>query len=499
MPAPRRPRKAQLSPPVYSPTKPTGSNSGLVVPSQSPTAPTEPPAIVLNSDTTLGPNTPTREGDAVKQPLPLTNSPTDRDAPSIASSLSGDATPVEGTGPNHEGTPERATTKEKTASENVPVDSPDNLFKVSSPPSPQLANANTLLEAIQKTRQAAALRQASSHPLVWLTTPMGRTGAPILDHALDDLRFSRYCLWIGNAHRISANCAWVNSERSSTATLQWKYDAPNKLAHSEGDAIIGFLGTVSTDGLNLAPDAGWQPSWGEEKLNKQKRTFRTIYPGVSSNVPQSWWDAQFEGALRVVEDGCKSSKDGPYEVKHCFVDKQGGHLRVRSPLFLSDNAVQDGDEDDTGSTSSSEDSLPDVPKDFEYATWNISSRSVRDAFDRVIQQGYRPQVLEAYTRYNKLIHPNNVAATLAGAIVLVHCTLERMRFSRNNGRNTEFQFFANLVKVQVLKLAPPVKSLAATKRKFVHSYGPNDGFGPDGRSANGSTSSKRIKLAPLAH
>ncbi|KAG8741001.1 hypothetical protein FRC10_003460 [Ceratobasidium sp. 414] len=491
MPAHRRQRRAHPGPLVYSPVKSMGSNSGPAVPSESPMTPTEQP---VNHDVAPCPNTPTKNDIAVKQSPSVVNLLADHDAPIIVSIPSRDTTPAKVGMPSRKGTPECTQSTENETSGKEPIDPPDNLFKVRSPSEPQAIHANTLREAIQNSSQTAALRNARGSPLVWLTTPTGRTGVPILDHALDDLRHSRYCMWMGNSHLVLTNCIWVNGERSSTATLQWKRDAPNKLAGSEGDAIIGFLGMVSSDGLSLAPDAGWQPSWGEERLHKQKRTFRTVYPGSSSNIQQTWWDTQLEGALRIVEDGCKSSKAGCYEVTHCFVNRQAGYLRVRSPLFLSPYTIQD-DGDDTNSASSEE----HVPEGCEFASWNISSRNVRDAFDRVILQGHQPQVLQAYTRFNKLIHPNYVTATLSGAIVLVHCTLERMRFSKDNGRKTEFQFYANLVKVQVLKLAPPVKSLAATKRKFVHSYGPDDGFGRDGRSADGSASSKRLRLTLPAH
>ncbi|KAG8727667.1 hypothetical protein FRC10_005786 [Ceratobasidium sp. 414] len=493
MPPNRRQRRTQPVSPVYSPAKPMWlASPGPIVLSKSPTAPTE-PQVDLN--TTSGPNTPTKEDAAVKHPLSVANSPTDRGMPTVVGIPSGGVTPTESGTPNRKGTPEPLQDEENKESGKGPVNSCDNPFKVTSPTKSQAIKASTLREAIENTHRAAALREAIGNPLVWFTSPMGRTGVPILDHALDDLRLSRYCLWMGDSHRVLTNCIWVNGERSSTATLQWKRDAPNKLADSEGDTIIGFVGMVSTDGLTLAPDASWQPSWGEERLHKQKRSFRAVYPGTSSNIQQSWWDTQLDSALRIVEDGCKSTKDGAYEVTHCLVNRQAGYLRVRSPLFQPIHAVQDDDEDATGSTSSEE----HVPKDCEFTTWNVSSRGVREAFDRIIQQGYQPQVLQAYTRFNKLIHPNNVTATLSGAIVLVHCTLERMRFSKNHGRSMEFQFYANLVKVQVLKLAPPVKSIAAMKRKFVHSYGPGDGFGPDGRSADRSAPSKRLRLTLPAH
>ncbi|KAG8779986.1 hypothetical protein FRC12_023611 [Ceratobasidium sp. 428] len=101
-------------------------------------------------------------------------------------------------------------------------------------------------------------------------------------------------------------------------------------------------------------------------------------------------------------------------------------------------------------------------------------------------------LLQAYTCSNKIIHPNNVTGTLSGAIVLVNCTLERARFTSKEGK-TEFQFYANLVKVQVLKLAPPVKLATTCKRKHIHSYGPDDGSGSDGRSSD-RPAAKRPKL-----
>jgi hypothetical protein len=45
---------------------------------------------------------------------------------------------------------------------------------------------------------------------------------------------------------------------SNIASWQWKEDAVNKPAGNDGDAIIGFLGLVSTNGSSLSPDAGWK-------------------------------------------------------------------------------------------------------------------------------------------------------------------------------------------------------------------------------------------------
>jgi hypothetical protein len=75
-------------------------------------------------------------------------------------------------------------------------------------------------------------------------------------------------------------------------------------------------------------------SYGEEKLHKQKRSFRVVYPGVTSGIQPAWCNAQLEGAAHIVEDGCKLLEGKPYELTHCFIDTKDGYLRVRSPLFL---------------------------------------------------------------------------------------------------------------------------------------------------------------------
>jgi hypothetical protein len=141
----------------------------------------------------------------------------------------------------------------------------------------------------------------------------------------------------------------------------------------------------------------------------------------------------------------------------------------------------------------------DIPRSYEFNTWNVGLQGVREAFERVIQQGYQPQVLPAYTRLNKLIHPNNAIATLSGAIVLVHCTLEWMQCSKSNRCKTEYQFYANLLKVQVLKSASLFKSLVPAKRKFIHTYEPNNDSVSAGRSADGSSPSKRCRLAAFTN
>ncbi|KAG8723934.1 hypothetical protein FRC09_001114 [Ceratobasidium sp. 395] len=425
-------------------------------------------------------------------------------------------TPTEPASPSSKHASEVAETADGEVPSGRPVPaSPSNPFSASSP---AIVKAGGLREAIEKGRMASAVRMADCSPSVWLTTPMGRTGAPILDHAMDDLRASRYGLWMGDPYRVLQNCSWVNDPvRSSSATLQWKPDAQSKLEHDEGDALIGFLGTVSADGLTVTPDANWQTSWGEDKLHKQKRSFRTVYPGMASKVPESWWDTQFAGALRLIDEGLNAAGDPEYEVTHSFANKTDRYLRVRSPVFLPARPVQEDQDPDSVQWDESDEGThslarprggkKDVPKRCHFSTWNIPSRDVRSAFDRHIAEGYRAQILQAYNRYNNIIHPNNLTGTLSGAIVLVHCTLERMQFSKDQKkdqagkdkeRKIEFQFYANLVKVQVLKLGSAVQPVAAYKRRYIHSYGPSDGFESDDQGSEGAIS-KRPALASANH
>ncbi|KAG8764595.1 hypothetical protein FRC12_008006 [Ceratobasidium sp. 428] len=135
----------------------------------------------------------------------------------------------------------------------------------------------------------------------------------------------------------------------------------------------------------------------------------------------------------------------------------------------------------------------EVPDSCKFPTWSLGL-DVQEAFERVMEQGFQPQVLEAYDHDDRLIHPNNVVSTLSGAIVVVYCTLERTRFPKNIKRSKpEYQFYANLVKAQVIKNAPPPKPTAGIKRKFVRSYSATDRFGLD--SSDGAAPVKKAKYA----
>ncbi|KAG9125818.1 hypothetical protein FRC07_006085 [Ceratobasidium sp. 392] len=515
MPIQRRQRKPEPTAVVCSPTKPKGADVDSA-------AESNPPAASGNE---VAPNC---DGSA-RQDADVDKSLLTLDSPDKCSNLTSEDVPSESATPSqadplkHEDTVKPRQVEEAELSEINYMDPPDNPFKIKAVPDPvQPEQPNGLVRHIQKSRKKAAALRANGDPHLWLTIPSGHTGNPHLDHALDDLRASRYCLWLGDAHRILKNCTWINGEQTYMSTLQWKANAPSKLVHDEGDAIIGFLGMVSTTGLTTGPEGGWQESYGQKKLSKQKRNFRLVYSGLSSNVPQIHWDTQLGGALRLVDDGCKASKSGSHEVTNCFVNKEAGYLRLRSPIFAPGSVVQDDEEDDQRDDSSSV-SYEDIPRSCEFATWKLTSE-VQEAFERIIEQGFAPQVIEAYDRHDKLIHPNNVTATLSGAIVIVYCTLERMRFpNKNNTRNTEYQFYATqrnrqilyrpgLVSrglqrspeisgagspkfsgVQVIKNAPPPKPTATVKRKFIRSYGQSEQLEWDDES-DGSGPAKKMRL-----
>ncbi|KAG8725152.1 hypothetical protein FRC09_007141 [Ceratobasidium sp. 395] len=381
------------------------------------------------------------------------------------------ATAVSADTPSRERAPEHTHNGEDEPTKKGPINSPHNPFAPTSPNNSQSSKPTTLHEAIQ--------------------SPAARTGNPFVDRALNHLRASRHVLWLGDSHTILRDCEWVTGIRSSSATLQWRNDASSELADAGNDAIIGFIGAVSSDSLNMGPDAGWQKSWGEEKLPKQKRSCRLVDPGRLFGIQPAWFQYQIDGASTLIDHGCQVFKEKEYEITHCLLNREAGYLRIRSPLFLPPTqTVQSDSEDDDDWTVSSE----GIPPQFAFETWNMSSDDVQNAFNRVVELGHQPQLPEAYTRANKRIHPDNVNATLSGALVLAQCTLERMRYPKNNRRAiTEFQYYANLVKVQVLKLAPSDRTGAAIKRKLVHSYGPDDDFESYGQSDAGGSPSKKLK------
>ncbi|KAG8792723.1 hypothetical protein FRC12_005067 [Ceratobasidium sp. 428] len=120
----------------------------------------------------------------------------------------------------------------------------------------------------------------------------------------------------------------------------------NKLAQGGGDAMAGFVDVVSSDGLSMGPDAGWQTGWGKDKLHKVKQSFHLVDASCSFNIQPAWFLSQMEGAARIVKEACKSAKENEYDIKHCFIHKIDGYLCTHTPLFTPIQTVGYGDEDD---------------------------------------------------------------------------------------------------------------------------------------------------------
>ncbi|KAG8792549.1 hypothetical protein FRC12_005700 [Ceratobasidium sp. 428] len=285
---------------------------------------------------------------------------------------------------------------------------------------------------------------------------------------MDDLLVSQYCLWLGDPNRIFRNCKWVADSSTNSATLQWKLGAPNKPTGSEGPAIIGFIGMAAADGSMVKPDTCWKVSYGDFNSLKHMRVVYVGSPGFTSRILVGWWDQRIKGSDLIIDNARKMANGVIGRLgNNVFLNLSTFALRLRSPIFLPQSTSEEGTESY-------------LPKTYCYPTWEFSSKSNRAVFDRVIAKGHEPQPLEAYGRHSMLIHPNQVHHALPGAIVLAYCTLERILSGLS--AQPEWQFNANLVKLQVLK--QPV-SVGSSKRKYyTYRYGSNNA------STSGGSSSK---------
>ncbi|KAG9096085.1 hypothetical protein FRC07_010986, partial [Ceratobasidium sp. 392] len=460
MPAARCQRKSRKSQP-----EPMGSKTQPVAQSTTSDASPKHTVIVLDSNP---PSTPTSASEKIadaEESRSAVHSPVDAGTP-------------DDTNMSHPDDASNPGPSEDTANSESeePLAISEHALEDAAPAIPKKVKCDTLGAAIKQTQTVAAAQAANGNPLTSWLTPLGNTGNKIVDQAMYNMKGSKYCLWLGNVHKILQNCKWFSSGRVNTSTLQWKPNAPDKPVGAEGDAIIGFLGMASLDGSSANPDAGWQLEWGENKLQNQKQTFHVINPGVVSKIPHSWWETQIKGANLIIENGQKLANNTSGTLSHCFLDRSFGTLRVRAPIFLP---LPTPEECRASGCLPPEPEGVDLPSGHRYSTWKVGSERVREAFDKVIARGFKPQPLEAYSRHNKLIHPNNVTTTLSGAIVVVYCTLERALFTKLH----EWQFYANLIKVQALKLADPTKSAITSKRKFTHGYGPDDPSASEGSSS----------------
>ncbi|KAG8764489.1 hypothetical protein FRC12_008074 [Ceratobasidium sp. 428] len=364
-----------------------------------------------------------------------------------------------------------------------PMDANENILQevpqlVPNPPA-HASVGNAVRQALY--RDAAARASASRNPLLaWLDT-----GDELIDEVISDLYASSGSLWFGDPDKIDRNCKWVTCRQPYMSTLQWRSDAPDKPEDCDGEAVIALIGMAIPDHNYWNPDAGFDPTWGEEKYSKQKRWFFLVYPGPESNIPLQVWDRQVDGSKLVVERAHRLITIDIANLGHCFLNQELGMFRIRSPLFLPAPVAEHYEQAGCLPPELEE----DVPENFRHSTWNYKSPDVRTAFENTIRLGYEPQVLPAFNRQNKLIHPNHVPAMLNGAVVVVYCTLERALFANKGKDNTppSWHVYANLVKVQVLKTAIPVKATAKSKRKVTY------GYDPDRSSASKGSSSKTCR------
>ncbi|KAG8779499.1 hypothetical protein FRC12_024197 [Ceratobasidium sp. 428] len=205
------------------------------------------------------PKTPINKSLAAKNSLPTLS--TDSDVLTGYGTRNGETTVTVVGVPTHNGVVIQEEEHKESKSQQVPTDTIDNLLKYPAPCLPQMLNACTLPEAMQITHQkVVGAVKCNPNPLVWLTTLIAWTGTPVLDHALNNLKLSCYCLRLGNPYLIKKNCIWVDGKTPSKATLQWRDNAPNKQPDSEGDAVFGIIGMVLANGMSLNADCKWQVS-----------------------------------------------------------------------------------------------------------------------------------------------------------------------------------------------------------------------------------------------
>ncbi|QRW25922.1 hypothetical protein RhiXN_10999 [Rhizoctonia solani] len=387
---------------------------------------------------------------------------------------------------------------------------------------PAIPYSRTLGAAIANTRaQGAALREhRRKNPIIKSPPPSstsqstldrslvpqsGITGNRLVDSVIDDLQNSCYCLWVGDAKQIVKSCEWVKNTVTNSYTLMWKSDCPLKPTGGDGTALVGWIGQVSGKLSKLTPDAGWtypsnmQQNQYNAGLCDKKRTVSLGRPDVATRFPHQIWDTQVKGVTAIQEHGRRlANAKSPVTMISSFYEPENDCFCARTPMFLPPPVlVVDSDDEDLQSHNEGEESYDDeqdneIPPTHWHPTWQITLPRVEALIEQLSEQGYQPQIINARNRFNKLIHPNNVYATLNGTIAYVYATLEKQLFTSSKypgGR--AWRFSANLVQVQALK-APPAPKPSSLKRK-AHSYNMSNIY-KEGHGTEGGSSSKRVKF-----
>jgi hypothetical protein len=95
---------------------------------------------------------------------------------------------------------------------------------------------------------------------------------------------------------------------------------------------------------------------------------------------------------------------------------------------------------------------------------------VKHLFEDLISQGHDPQILNAYNQQNNLLHLNHIYPALKSSIAYVYLSLEKQMFHGSCYPGGQaWQFYVNLIKVQVMQPSVPVKPVVM-KQAEVHGY-----------------------------
>ncbi|KAG8707986.1 hypothetical protein FRC11_006913 [Ceratobasidium sp. 423] len=357
---------------------------------------------------------------------------------------------------------------------------PPKKAPVMSPPTSQTPVPTETETPVRPLTQLDSRTALITHYLVPTTAQID-----LVDQARERLEQNQSAVWPGNINFIEENCEWRNNSVTGCCEMAWKDYAPDPAltvdVDGQGDepVLFGYIGTVTVNGSNMAPDALHITTFPEADVVKKKRNVAVSCPRHDSGIPHEWWLTQISGVRNIINDGRRSRYGVQHKLGNCFFDAENNTLRARSSLFLPfpGGIIDDGHNENATMEL-------DTLRSHRYFTWKFSSTDVRAVFDRVVRRGYEPQVLDVRSSLNRPIHPNDVQSALTGSIVMVWCTLERSIYGnpRNGEENRVTNFYANLLKVQVLKPAPPFQAIAQ-KRKVANAFGP-------GGSSGGSSMSK---------
>ncbi|CUA77947.1 hypothetical protein RSOLAG22IIIB_06884 [Rhizoctonia solani] len=375
-------------------------------------------------------------------------SPIDTDVPQI-------------TGEQTEVQPER-TDSEPVSSSNtpIPLPVPANASVLSTiPKSPDMGTTRTTADVVADSAKVEDC------------TTSDDIGFKLIDEALRDLRTGRHGLWIGNYLSILKNCEWLPQGSNNSFVLRWKTNCQLKPDNDSDEVLVCWIGQGSSDGATLSPDSGWNIQFKEADVPKRKRTLRVVRPQQEARIPLTMWDSQIQGARQLIDAGYRLTPGGAKAgTGYTFFEEENRCLRVRSPVFLPLSQFSNGDSD-------FDDPEADIPPSHRYDTWNFSSAAVREAFDRVKDSGFVPQVMEVYDDHDNLIHPNRVQVEVPGSIIIVYATMEKALFlGWKDGGGKKWQFYANLVKMQVLQ-RPSRVNLAPKRKLRIVGYGASGASG----------------------